>query len=53
MCTLRAHNSIPFLEKVLSRVKEVLTTFSILDKKISKTDLLMYALRAYINRTQL
>ena len=45
MCVLRTHNSIPFLEKVL-------TTFSIPDKIFPKTNLLIYALiRAYINRT--
>ena len=39
-CVLSAHNSIPFLEKVLSGIENVLTTFSISDKIIPKTDLL-------------
>ena len=53
MCALRAHNSIPFLEKILSRIEKVLTSFSIPDKIFPKMNLLIYALRAYINRTQL
>ena len=46
MCALRAHNSKPILEKVL-------TTFSIPKKTFPKMDLLMYVLRAYVNRTHL
>ena len=53
MCALKAHNRIPFLEKVLLGIEKVLTVFSIPDKNFSKTDLLMYALRVYINRTQI
>ena len=39
-CVQRAHNSISFLEKVLLRIKKILTTFSILNKNFLKTDLL-------------
>ena len=39
MYALRAHNSIPFLKKKFRELK--------------KMDLLMYALRAFINRTHL
>ena len=46
MCALRAYNSIPFLEKVLSEIEKMLTTFSISDKIFPKIDLLMHALRA-------
>ena len=51
MYVLRTHNSISFLEKVLSRIEKVLTTFPISNNFFSKTDLLTYALKAYINRT--
>ena len=50
-CVLRAHNNIPILKKVLLGIEKVLTAFLILDKIFLKTDLLMYALRVYINRT--
>ena len=43
MCELRAHNSISFLEKILSGIEKILTTFSIPNKIFLKTDLLMYA----------
>ena len=46
MFALRAHNNITFLENVLSEMEKVLTAFSIPDKIFSKTDLLMYVLRA-------
>ena len=51
MCALRAHNGIPFLEKVLLKIEKVLIVFSIPDKIFPKTDLLMCALRAHVNRT--
>ena len=51
MCVLRAYNGIPFLEKVLLKIEKVLIVFSIPDKIFPKTDLLMYALRAHVNRT--
>ena len=53
MFALRAHNNITFLENVLLEIEKVLTVFSIPDKIFSKTDLLMYALRAYINWTRI
>lgn len=40
-CVLRAHDSIPFLEKKLSGIEKVLTTFTIPDKFFPKTDLLL------------
>ena len=47
----RVLNNILFLEKNLSKIEKVFIVFSILDKIFPKTDLLIYALRAYINRT--
>ena len=47
MCALRAHNNISFLEKILSRIEKILTTFSIPNKFFLKTDLLMYATHTY------
>jgi len=38
-CALKTHNSISFLEKVLSEIKKILTAFSIPNKNFSKTDL--------------
>ena len=52
MCVLRTYNNIQFLEKVLLGIEKFLTAFSIPDKIFPKMNLLMYALRAYINRTQ-
>ena len=49
MCALRAHNSKPILEKVYWELKKL----SILNKTFSKIDLLVCALRAHINRTQI
>ena len=53
MFALRAHNNITFLENVLLEIEKVLTAFSIPDKIFSKTNLLMYALRAFINWTHI
>ena len=44
MCVLKARNSTSFFLKNLSGIKNVLTTFLILDKIFSKTDLLEYIL---------
>ena len=44
MCVLKARNSTSFFLKNLSGIKNVLTTFLILDKFFSKTDLLGYTL---------
>ena len=52
MYVLRVYNNIQFLEKILSRIEKFLTAFSIPDKIFPKMNLLMYALRAYINRNQ-
>ena len=51
MCALRTHNSKLILEKGLSGIEKVLTTFLIPNKTFPKMDLLMCALRAHINRT--
>ena len=50
-CALRIRSSILFLEKVLLGIEKVLIIFSIFDKFFLKTNLLMYILRVYINRT--
>ena len=55
-CALRIRSSIlflekVFLEKVLLGIEKVLIIFLIFDKFFLKTNLLMYILREYINRT--
>ena len=50
-CALRIRSIILFLEKVLLGFEKVLIIFSIFDKFFLKTNLLMYILRVYINRT--
>ena len=47
MCALNK----PILEKSLSKIEKVLTTFSIPNKIFLKMDLLMCVLRAHINWT--
>ena len=44
------HYYIIFL-KIFTEIKKVLTIYTILDKNFLQMDLLMYVLRAYINRT--
>ena len=46
---LRAYNSILFFEKILSWIKKIFTAFLIYNKFFLKSDLLMYALRAYMD----
>ena len=48
LLTVFLGSKIPFLEKVLLEIEKILITFSIFDKKFSKTDSLIYALKGYV-----
>ena len=52
MCALRAHIKLYVFGNIFSRIKKVMTAFSIPKKMFLKTENLMCTLRAHVNRTQ-
>ena len=52
MCALRVHIKLSVFVNIFSRIEKIMTAFSILKKMFPKTENLMCALRAHINRTQ-
>jgi len=50
MCALRAHINFYFWEFFFSRIKKVMTVFSISEKMFPKVESLICALKAHINR---
>ena len=51
MCALRAHIKLSVFGNIFSRIEKVMTAFSISEKIFPKTENLMCALRAHVNRT--